>query len=137
MARSLIALSIAFSWIRKSNKVWWRGLLSLRQSASQSCVHIKSDSLLQKNKHKRPKFRYYLKVYLVIIHISKSIVLRNYWGTPDEVIKYARRTPRNLTEYIRVQEKESCCCTVYLSYKKTNITSIISYLFLQVKIKRN
>ena len=45
---SLIAFSIAFSCIRKSNKAWWRGLLTLNQSVSQYCVHIENDNLLRK-----------------------------------------------------------------------------------------
>ena len=48
LPRSLTTFSIAFSSIRKSNKAWWRGLLALRQSVSQSRVHIKKDSLLRK-----------------------------------------------------------------------------------------
>ena len=43
----LRVFSMVFSCIGKSNKVWWRGLLTLRQSLNQSRVHIKNADLLR------------------------------------------------------------------------------------------
>ena len=52
----LRVFSMVFSCIGKSNKVWWRGLLTLRQSLNQSRVHIKNGDLLRKNKNKLSRY---------------------------------------------------------------------------------
>ena len=41
--RHLRAFSIVFSCIRKSNKVWWQGLLTLHQSGNHPRDRIKHD----------------------------------------------------------------------------------------------
>ena len=46
---TLRAVPIVLSCVRKINKVWWQGLLTLRQSVNKSCVFIKNVSLLREN----------------------------------------------------------------------------------------
>ena len=55
-SRLLRLFSIIFPCIRKSSKVWWRGLLDVRQLVNESRVYIKNRSLLRKtNKNELSK----------------------------------------------------------------------------------
>ena len=83
------------------------------------------------NKNELDKGTTRMKVYLVIIHVSKSIILINYWCTPDLVIEYSRHTPENWTEYVGIY-----CPLIFNSLDKVSqrFCKDLYYFFIEMSM---